>query len=496
MADDFDVYTLDQEDPNIVSSSFEDDVNDSLSSLLVGYDDLIRLGQGNQVINIDQNQGLWIGNANFSSAPFSVDMDGNVTASTLVVSQIDIPDADSTTDSFHVATDGDTWWGATTTSFNADNDNAKAFVLKDGTAKFQATTTIGDESLDQFVKWNDVGNTVVVNNSGIAFQNAFGDGDDGNLTTSGNVTLTSDVYYDSLTVSTGDTITTAGYRIFVKDTLTVDGTIEHNGNTGTDGTDASGGTFGAGGAGGAALSAGFFNAAEDGKTGGTGGTPDNAGTAGTNGDGTTTSLGVAGSDAGDGGTGGTAGNSRAGGTGGAATAPSNNIRSLSELIVFRDYSPTSPTKINGSAGSGSGGGGGGGTVIGAPSSQTGAGGGGAGSGSPGGTMIIAAAKIVVSASGTISCTGGTGGAGGDGGNAQTGVGNRNGGGGGGGGAGGSGGIMMLVYKSLANSGTIGVTGGTGGTGGASGASGDSGTAGDAGTSGTSGVAGLKIEIPI
>jgi hypothetical protein len=54
----------------------------------------------------------------------------------LVASEIHIPDQDTTDNSFHVNSDGDTWWGATETDFNADNDNAEAYVLKDGTAKF------------------------------------------------------------------------------------------------------------------------------------------------------------------------------------------------------------------------------------------------------------------------------------------------------------------------------------------------------------------------
>lgn len=54
--------------------------------------------------------------------------------------EVHIPDADVTANSFHADVDGDTWWGATQTSFNSNNDNALAYVLKTGVAKFQSIT--------------------------------------------------------------------------------------------------------------------------------------------------------------------------------------------------------------------------------------------------------------------------------------------------------------------------------------------------------------------
>ena len=61
----------------------------------------------------------------------------------LVVDELHVPDQDSTANSFHVNTDGDAWWGATETNFNSDNDNANAYVLKTGVAKFQSVTLNG-----------------------------------------------------------------------------------------------------------------------------------------------------------------------------------------------------------------------------------------------------------------------------------------------------------------------------------------------------------------
>jgi hypothetical protein len=505
MADDLQssVYGLPDPEEQVITNQ---DVQDVVNSQLTNYDDIIRLGSGNQVITIDKDQGLSIGDANFASAPFSVDMDGNVVATTLATTQLDIPDT-TTANSMHVNTAGDTWWGANSADFVADNDNAKAYVLKTGVAKFQAATTIGDESLDQFVKWETVGSTVVINNSGIAFQDSFGDGSDGVVTISGNTTLTSDVYYDSLTVNSGITLTTAGYRVFVKDTLTNNGTIAWKGNDGSNGVD--GGVTsiqakGAGGAGGAALAAGFFTAGEDGKAGGDGGdgstfnnSNDQNGTAGTAGDAVSLAVGSSGVAGTSGGTGGASGGNP-GSPGGAASAagtatpPANNIRSLAELIVFRDYSTSPIGQLNNSAGSGGGGGGGGAESW--TLTAGGGGGGGAGSGSTGGTMLILAAKIDNTATGTITAVGGDGGNGGAGG-----VGHASGGGGGGGGSagsGGSGGVMLLVYKTLTNGGTITVAGGAVGTAGAAGSGTGGGGNGTAGSAGNAGTTGIKIEIPI
>lgn len=60
----------------------------------------------------------------------------------------------------------------------------------------------------------------------------FGDGSDGNVTISANTTLTHDMFYDTLTVNSGATLSTAGFRIYCKTALNGDGTgiIAFNGN--------------------------------------------------------------------------------------------------------------------------------------------------------------------------------------------------------------------------------------------------------------------------
>ncbi len=61
----------------------------------------------------------------------------------LTASEIHIPNRNTTANSFHVNTAGNSWWGATETSFLASNDNATAYVLSTGVAKFQSVTVTG-----------------------------------------------------------------------------------------------------------------------------------------------------------------------------------------------------------------------------------------------------------------------------------------------------------------------------------------------------------------
>jgi len=70
----------------------------------------------------------------------------------------------------------------------------------------------------------------------------FGDGSDGDVTiVAGTTTLSKDMVYNNLTIQAGGILKPAGYRIFVKGTLTIaaGGSINDNGN------DASGSTAGA-----------------------------------------------------------------------------------------------------------------------------------------------------------------------------------------------------------------------------------------------------------
>ena len=185
----------------------------------------------------------------------------------------------------------------------------------------------------------------------------FGSGLDGDATISGVTILSRDMYYRNLNVEASGSLSTAGYRIFVSETLSLNGVISRNGNNAS-------GSNGGGPLGGATLGTGARGA-----NGGTG-----AGGAGT---GASSSLG------GSGGAGG-AGSGGAGGSAGTASVPTaaNGGAQIwnSGSYAWNPNLPASATKFTGGAGGGAGGG-----------SGTANGGGGA---SGAGLIHIYAAKIV------------------------------------------------------------------------------------------------------
>lgn len=369
------------------------------------------------------------------------------------VSSLDIPDV-TTASSFHVDVSGNTWWGANVAT---GYTGANAYVLATGAAVFK-NVQIGGTTIQY-----------VITNSGIF---SYGDGSDGTATFDGSATpsgstkagndytLTRDVYYTNLTMSTGTTLNPAGYRIFVSGVLTLNGTakIFRNGNVGTIGNGPGSGI--AGGPGGAALADGYLKGSPKGGDGGSAGT-NAGGSGGPGGPGvaTSNSLGSNGALGGDGGTDGIGGG---GGGGAAGVATISNVKLIANwhLATMLDVSSTGSTvKFNNSGGSGGGGGG----------ANGGWSGGGGGSG--GGIIAIYARSVVIGASASITANGGNGG---------NGVGTSGlGSGCGGGGGGGNGGIVVLVYNQISNSGTITTTAGTGGSGG-----GGSATAGANGSGGT------------
>lgn len=86
-----------------------------------------------------QSSNFVSGSAGWQLTPTSAEL--NVSTA---VNSLDIPDT-STANSFHVESDGDTFWGATPASFTSSNDNALAYVLKTGIAKFQNVTIAGGQ---------------------------------------------------------------------------------------------------------------------------------------------------------------------------------------------------------------------------------------------------------------------------------------------------------------------------------------------------------------
>jgi hypothetical protein len=266
---------------------------------------------------------------------------------------------------------------------------------------------------------------------------AFGDGGDGVVAISADTTLTRDMYYKQLNVSSGARIATNGFRVFVQDRLTLTGNGSGFRN---DGAAAVGSTGGAG-------------------AGGT--TPGNlvgsvgGGFRGSNG---VTGLLVGGSDGlpnvaqpgsigGVGGAGGSAGLID-GGVAGVNTPPGISyggtgcVGQQQNAITARDYGSMS---LSGGSSGGSG----------AANSLTATSGGGGGSG---GIVVICARSLICDSDQkcTISATGGNGGNA-----AGTGV-------AGGGGGGGGGGVIVLtrvpnVFTNCPGL-TISVNGGTGGSG--------------------------------
>ena len=383
------------------------------------------------------------GTAKFNIGDSSSYVKWNGTTLTVVggvnISQLNIPDS-TTANSMHVDTSGNTWWGS---NVAGGISTSLASIDASGNAIFKSIK-IGGTSIQY-----------TVSNTGIF---SFGDGSDGTGTFDGSATpagtsksgsdytLTRDVYYTDMTMSTGCTLNPSGYRIFGTGTLTLNGTaiIKRNGNAGGAGGNSGTGT---GGTAGAALADGYLKGSVAGQV---GGFNLSAGNAGTN---TSNSIGSNGA---------TGGSASSGGGGAAGTATVSNVKLIANwhLAVMLDVSSSGSTiKFDNSAGSGSGG---------SSISNGGVIGGGGGSGSSGGIIAIYVRNIVIGASASITANGGAGGAGG-GGNVF----------GGGGGGGGNGGQIILVYNTITNSGSItfsgGVGGGSGGTGASAGSNGNAGT---------------------
>lgn len=471
------------------------------------------LGSGTLVGELElANGGIQSGNYNSGVAGWRINANGDVEFNegvfrgSVTVAELHIPDENTTAESFHVDSYGNAWWGCTHTQYTSDPENAVAFIKKTGEAKFSDVKVGG--ATRQFIATDE----------GMF---SFGDGSDGSVTLDGTntfswasksgsiYTMTRDVYCINMDIDSGVTLNPAGYRIFGLGTLTIDGTIERDGNDGGAGTDGTYLVGGTGGTAGAALGDGYLKGSVEGQDGGDGGAPGDYGAghgngyAGENGiDGTDTlnSIGYDGSEGGDGGASGSGASSNSpGGVAGAfGDATESNVKLIANwhLQTLLDISTSGSTvKFDNSAGgSSAGGGAGGGTGSAAIGGEAAGGGGGGGaSASSGGIIAIYFKDIVISATGTISAVGGTGGDGGDGADAHQGSPTNNqkkgGGGGGGGGAGGNGGQIIIVYNSISNSGTVSVTFGSGGTAGAGGTGLDGGGDGSAGQNGEDGSAG-------
>jgi len=286
----------------------------------------------------------------------------------------------------------------------------------------------------------------------------FGNGSDGDVTISTNTTLSADMYYRNLTVNGGVVLNTGGYRIYVLDTFTNNGTIRNNGEDGANGTNAvsiaSGGTGGAGGAG---APSGTLAGGANGGAGGDGSDSGGGATNGVNGGNANPSLG-------GNGTAGATGSSSsctAGTAGTAGTATGETVKLLNGILQSVNISAGTPAEffqslafyassseyaLSSSAGSG---GGGGSCHFDTGNRSCGGSGGGGG----GGGIVYIIARTIVNA-GTIEANGGSGGSGGTGFNSGfAGV----------SGGKGSGGVILLGYETI-TVGTIQALAGTSGNG--------------------------------
>lgn len=364
--------------------------------------------------------------------------------------------------------------------------------------------SIGNGTSGYYLTWD--GSQLVVNDSVISNNDIYGDGSDGNVVISADTSLTTDMYYNNLTINTGKVLNPNGFRIFVKGTLTFLGTgkISVAGGDAGNGVDATPGAAsnngGAGGTKGTAkyTSTGTLPQAYDGSDGGGGASGNSTSCSSNGGAGSAAGADIAKALSGAGSAGGNGGQSSTAnctiGSGGSGRGISgtifNKINNAIAAYFLFDVYPAFAAFTNAGA-SGSGGGGesgrtGGGGHFG------GGGGGGGGSGATGGVISLFARKIVtVNGNVFLDVSGGNGGNGGNGGDATAAEPTGRYGGGGGGGAGGRGGTFILIYSSKSGTGTTDITGGTGGT---KGLKGD-GTSGNA-TNGTDGGVGVGITLII
>lgn len=285
----------------------------------------------------------------------------------------------------------------------------------------------------------------------------YGDGSDGDVTIAVNTTLTRDMYYNNLTINNAITLDPSGWRIFVKNTLTNNGTIARNGAPGVVGANAAVGATTVGGSPGTGLTDDGSRPLGGSGTGSAGrnGARVGAGTVSANAP-TTTGEG------GNGGTGGAGENSFTGNLGGGTgAAPTITVAKFRTDGVIMNANFL--ILVSGGMG-GRGGSSGAGDGV-----SAGAAGGGGGSG---GGVIAIWAKTLTN-NGTIQCNGAVGGAGG----------NTDGAGGAAGGGGGGGGGFIYLYYDTLTAGTLQVNGGAGGAAGTAGGFGGGPAAGGTGSTG-------------
>jgi hypothetical protein len=428
MNNDNQIYTLPPQDKPLTT----DDVQALIDSNLRNLNNTSKVSGG-----MLQSANFVSGSTGWQLTSTGAQINGGVS-----VQSLNIPDQ-TTVNSLHIDSSGNTWWGANVATGYAGSN---AYILNTGAATFK-NVSIGGTTVQY-----------VITNSGIF---SYGDNADGTATCDGSTavagmtrsgstyTMTRDVYFNNLTVNNTVTLLPNGYRIFIGGTLTVNGTIQRNGASGGNGIDGAGGnTSGLGGAGGSALGAGYLSGTVVAGQGGDGQGVGSTQSTGRNGVNVLNSLGL------NAVTGGVGAGGIAAGTPGVATPSNVALKVGIQLAQLLDVSSSGSTVKYIASASASGGGGGSSNAV----DKGGAGGG--GGGGQGGILAIYARSIIVGVTGVISSNGGAGGNGGNTGSVNAGV--------GGGGAGGNGGVLILTYNTYTNSGAVTVSAGAAGVKGTSG----------------------------
>lgn len=116
----------------------------------IGFSALATGSQASMAV-LDPSKGLWLGATTFAAAPFAVNMNGELRATsgkfsgditgatgtftgTVSIGSLNIPDT-TTANSFHVDSNGNTWWGANVATGSA---GANAAILNTGAATFKS----------------------------------------------------------------------------------------------------------------------------------------------------------------------------------------------------------------------------------------------------------------------------------------------------------------------------------------------------------------------
>jgi LysM repeat protein len=320
---------------------------------------------------------------------------------------------------------GKVYVNVSSTQFSIDSNNQLSFNTAQGITFSGAVTFTGTTTVPYSTASSSAASV------GYVISDKAGDGSDGDVTISASTQLTRDMYYNTLVINAGATVTSAGYRIYSRYSAVDNGAIVA---TGTNGANGAGGTGGASGTGALSgtLGGGGLGAAGCSNAGGgitwCGVTPI-----------VLSQLGGAGGD-------GSGSGATVGGGLNSSPTPSSTVRSEMMIDSSSTYSVLK---------GGSGGGGGGAGNSGAAASAGGGGGGG------GGLLWISTPTF--SGSGHLWANGGNGGNG-------VGAGIAGGGGGGGGGS-----VILRAFVNSFSGDTL-VNGGTGGSG-SGGGNGANGTAG-------------------